>query len=82
MVRRIAIIGVLLAGGVALGGCEDKGKDALKAYKAKVCACKDAACVAALDPERVALAGMKTSDPDGAAVLRDEIVACIAKVGQ
>ncbi|MCE9577453.1 MAG: hypothetical protein K8W52_30170 [Deltaproteobacteria bacterium] len=80
MVRRIAILGVVLA--AALAGCKDDGKAKLKEIRDKACACKDATCVAALDKDLAAVAKMTTADPDGAAVIRDELVACVAKVGQ
>ena len=80
MTRRIAFLAVALA--AALAGCKDDGKAKLAELRDRACACKDATCVAGPDKDMAAVAKMTTTDPDGAAAIRDELVACLAKVGQ
>ncbi len=79
---RIGIIGFLFAGAFAFGACGDEGKDALNKIKEKACACKDAACVAEVQKDLMAVMEKETRDPEGAAKIGQEIVECISKVGQ
>ena len=79
---RIGIIGFLFAGAFAFGACGDEGKDALNKIKEKVCACKDAACVADVQKDLMAAMDKKTSDVEGATKIAQEIAECISKVGQ
>jgi hypothetical protein len=80
---RMTLLGAtwLIAIAVAGTGCKDEGLEALRAIKAKACACKDVACVNEAKAETAAAGRTKrTRNLDEAKRIVAEIGTCMEKV--